>query len=361
MNPRTQLPLNAQVSEEAAEWFVDFRAGDVSRESRVAFETWVRSSPEHLRAYLEYAALWVEGESVDARRGIDVEALIGRAQAEQPVVPLEQAGLERQFRRTRSSRGWRGMPAVAAVLVIVVAAASVLGYLRWSAPVYSTAAGEQRSISLADGSTVQLNSRSRLRVRYTDDKRSVELLAGQAWFEVVHEPARPFLVTSGPVAIRAVGTQFDVYRKKTGTTVTVVEGKVAVTGAAAVKSSDSAADGVTAARPADSAPVYVSAGEQFSLGAGASPAPVRINTAATTAWTQRRLVLKSAPLSEVAEEFNRYSTRELVVTDTAAEELRLSGVFSTNPDFLIRYLRARPDISVVETDDRIRIVHHDPR
>ena len=78
-----------------------------------------------------------------------------------------------------------------------------------------------------------------------------------------------------------------------------------------------------------------------------------------TAWTQRQLVLDSVPLKEVAEEFNRYSTRPLIVEDSGAHELRLSGVFSTDPDFLIRYLRERTDIRIQETDTEIHILRHD--
>jgi transmembrane sensor len=105
-------------------------------------------------------------------------------------------------------------------------------------------------------------------------------------------------------------------------------------------------------------PVFLSAGEQLAVNAASIPIPTRANLAVTTAWTQRQLVLESAPLNDVAEEFNRYSSRKLIVKDTAAEELRLSGVFATDPDFLLRYLRARPDITVVETGADIEITHH---
>jgi hypothetical protein len=106
-------------------------------------------------------------------------------------------------------------------------------------------------------------------------------------------------------------------------------------------------------------PVYLSAGEQVTLTREVPPKPVRANVSAATAWTQHQLVLESAPLNDVAEEFNRYSTRKLVVEDSGNHPLRLSGVFSTDPDFLIRYLRDRPDITVHETDSEIYISHHD--
>jgi len=105
--------------------------------------------------------------------------------------------------------------------------------------------------------------------------------------------------------------------------------------------------------------VFLSSGEQVTISARTAPQPIRTNVAAATAWTQGQLVLESATLSEAAEEFNRYSARRLIVQDTAAHPLRLSGVFATDPDFLIRYLKARADITVQETDREIQISRRD--
>ena len=88
--------------------------------------------------------------------------------------------------------------------------------------------GEQRSIQFEDGSTVDLNSRSKIRVKYSKQERDVELIEGQALFHVAHDTSRPFIVAVGATRVRAVGTQFDVYKKSNGTVVTVVEGRVAV-------------------------------------------------------------------------------------------------------------------------------------
>lgn len=358
MDYSARAKLNTQVSEEAAEWFIDFRCGDVDAEGRRAFEAWVRSSPEHLRAYIEHAALWTESDLVDSEQKIDLENLIAAAKAEHNVVSLE------PVRRARMGALIAKKPlnwTRAAAIVLVLAASSLFAYFQLSAKsAYFTDAGEQRSISLPDGSTVELNTRSRLKVRYTHDERAVELLEGQALFDVVHEPTRPFFVRSGEVAVRAVGTQFDVYRKKSDTVVTVVEGKVAITYGAPNAFAMTSHDSVE--RQPLTAPVYLSAGEQVAVNArAAASAPVRVNTATETAWTQRQLVLKSALLGEVAEQFNRYSSRKMIVQDTAADELRLSGVFSTNPDFMIRYLRSRGDVVVTETDRQIQILHHDSR
>jgi ferric-dicitrate binding protein FerR (iron transport regulator) len=105
----------------------------------------------------------------------------------------------------------------------------------------------------------------------------------------------------------------------------------------------------------------LSAGEQLEIDPGAASQPKRANVSSATAWTQGQVVLESASLAKVADEFNRYSSRKLVTIDNGASPLHLSGVFATDPDFLIHYLRSRPDIVVRETDTEIVIIRNGPR
>jgi transmembrane sensor len=240
------------------------------------------------------------------------------------------------------------------------------------AQVYSTAVGEQRSFPLEDGSLIELNSRSRVRVRFTAQARTIELLSGQALFRVAPEPGRPFVVRSGSLRAKAVGTLFDVNRKRAGTVVTVVEGRVAVADLAeragnSARAEGSAGDGpprsaaASGAIPAPKDEVLLTAGQQVVVSPPAVLRPATADVAAATAWTQRQLVFEDVPLEEVVEDFNRYSPRPLVVHSTVADELRLSGIFSTDPAFFLRFLRERPDITVQETDTEVLIVHHEPR
>src|SRR2546430_16434025 len=90
MNDRRRMRLNHQISEEAAEWFVEFRCGDIDKEGRRAFDSWVRASPEHLRAFIETAALWRESGSLDPERKACIEDLIARAESESNILALNQ-------------------------------------------------------------------------------------------------------------------------------------------------------------------------------------------------------------------------------------------------------------------------------
>jgi transmembrane sensor len=344
MSLDARTSLNEQISHEAAEWLVEFRSGDVDAAGQREFDAWLRASPEHIRAFIEMAALWHEGGGIDPRRELDLEAIIARARSEQRIAELSpaqgagdrgtavrDAGAERRWGR---AAGW----AIAAgVLAAAVATTLLLRSGLPSRQTYITGVGETRPILLPDGSKVLLDSKSRLRVSYTAAVRNVELLQGQALFDVVRNPRRPFRVLAGDARVRDLGTVFDVNRLGRGTVVTVLEGRVAI--------------------PTSLQRIYLSAGEQVEVDAGhRPPRPIQVDISSETAWTHGEVVLDSATLTQVAQLFDRYSTRKLVAHDRGAKPLRLSGVFSTNPKFLMRYLRSRPDIAVTETGSEIDIV-----
>ncbi len=363
---RRKVTLNAQIYEEASAWFVECRAGDLDEAGRRDFDTWLRKSPEHVSAYLEVAAIWNEGPTLDPSRKWDAESLIAHAGKDpdnvvalgrtsavpepEASVPPMQGIANAELQRTPLHRRFF---AVAASVAALIAIAGTWAWLAYSSPEYATAIGEQRSIELADGSTVSMNSKSRIRTRYSKGERAVDLLEGQALFHVAKDKSRPFLVSADGTRVRAVGTQFDVYEKHEGTTVTVLEGQVAVLAPSASTAGSAEVQRADAAPPAT---ILVSAGEQLTVTPKLAQKSDHPNVAAATAWTQRQIIFESATLSEVAEEFNRYNERQLVVEDPALNDFHISGVFSsTDPDSLIRFLRARPGIKVTEDGSGIHV------
>jgi len=405
--------LNRQILDEASGWFVDFRVGDVDLSARERFDQWLRQSPEHIRAYMEIARTYVELPPLNADRKIGVQALIACARADdranvvaldRPAVSqvltvqeaLSTPGQDRERHRgqneqarasgsearasgTDSDRHRRFVvrALAAGVALAMVASSLFVGYVLTRVPVYATDIGERRSLTLADGSTIDLNSRSRIRVHFTKVERDVELLDGQALFEVAKDPARPFIVKSGATWVRAVGTQFQVDRKSSGVTVTVVEGRVMVlaAGGAGVggnagagstvgagsgllplpgprQAQDSRAGGVAASPESTS----LSAGEEVTVADGVMAAPKRANIAQATAWMQHRLIFDASRLADVVDEFNRYNARQLVIENTELAELHISGVYSsTDPTSLIRFPKEQPGVQIVEADSVVRI------
>jgi transmembrane sensor len=357
MQPKAPLQLNEQVYQEACEWFVEFRSGDLDDAGRRCFDLWARKSPEHLAAYLEIAAIWSEGSAFDPDLKRDPQTLIAQAAADDTnVVSLTDrprtagASATVSDAPSKSPRAWFRVAASLAVVGLIVG--TTIWYENFRIPVYATAFGEQRSITLADGSVIDINSHSKIRIRFSTQERDVDLLEGQALFHVAKNPNRPFLVSSATTQVRAVGTEFDVYQKQGGTVVSVVEGRVAVR-------LRSDLPRVTASRQPGSrgtAPVFLAAGEQVLVTSKAMQKADHPNIAIATSWTQRQLEFESASLSEVAEEFNRYNERQLVIEDPALYDFHISGVFSSSdPASLVRFLRERPGVRVTETASEIRV------
>jgi len=346
--------ISSQIVEEASEWLINFRVGDVDARALKDFDIWLRRSPEHIQAYLQIAEVWMDLPSVMAK--LDIQELIAGARSEaNNVVSLNPFAETSKYRPKAPRR-----VLLAASIVLTCAGATFFAWFTaHRIPTYATKIGEQRSIVLADGSRIDLNARSHIRIRFTETERNVDLLQGQALFTVARNKSRPFDVQIGGTRVRAVGTQFDVYRKESGTTVTVLEGRVAVLSEGHVVQhlpASPSPERSQSQRPLAQLTMLVSAGEQVIVAPGAISQPKPADVSAATAWTQRRLVFNSTGLAQVAEEFNRYNARQLVIQDAQLEELRISGVYSsTDPASLLRFLRAQPGISVTETSAEVRI------
>lgn len=343
-----------QISQAAAEWFVIMREPAVAEADRTAFAAWLQASPVHVRAYLEVTSLWGDVAQLDPALPVevDVDEVAGNVLHLPPTLPARGSAVPADGGMPLRPRRGRLLLSAAACLVLL---AGLAGMLMWwqaqQTPTYITDIGEQRVITLEDGSIVRLNARSEVRVRMLPDQRLIELIDGQALFEVAKDPQRPFLVQSGNVVTRAVGTQFDVYRKPMGTVVTVVEGQVEVRTVAAGGTRDADAGAWPVSVP-------VKAGEQVIVGrAGAIEQHGDANVNAATRWLQQELVFEGQPLRAVVEEFNRYQRIPIVLDDPVLGELRVNAVFNTTgPEPLLRFVDRLEDVQVERTPREIRIV-----
>lgn len=346
--------MNAQIQSEAADWLVEFQTGEPDTPTRERFTDWLRTSPEHVGTYLELVALWEDSTLYDPGRALDIDALIAAARTEPNVVPLpdpSQEGTDRSSIRGR--RGW------ASGMRLKAAAAAVLALLTFTAivivrsPTYSTGTGEQRTVSLADGSRVELDAVSSIRVEFTAHERRVYLLEGQALFRVARNARRPFVVISGGTRVRDVGTQFDVNRAVSGTIVTVLEGRVSVTWP----------DRFAAPHLPASVrlrPIELDAGQQLVVTPDMTPRVQAANLTTATAWIRNELIFDSTPLPEAARQFNRLNTQQLVIEGQQLQSFHVSGVFpaldpASLPRF-VQFLRTQPGIQVIETDSCIIVV-----
>jgi transmembrane sensor len=363
MDPRK---INAQIYEEACEWFVEFRDREPEQSKRREFDRWLRASPEHLSAYLEIAGIWSAAPGLDPEHRWTRDRLVEDAGPARDNVITFLSGVAKDSPVPAPRAKW-GARRLAVALGAISFATATLGTLAWlnSNDSYDTVVGEQRSVTLPDGSTVDLNSRSSIEIHYSQRSREISLLEGQALFSVAKDPSRPFIVSSGHSRVRAVGTQFDVNRKAGGTVVTVLEGRVSIIGNSPSNvggpEAESRGPENASAPQSGSAEVVLAAGGQVVITDASVVKRPNPNVAGAIAWRQRRLVFDSATLVEVAEEFNRYNTRQLVIQDPDLHSFHISGVFSsTDPASLIRFLRERPEVKVIETASEIRVTKNSP-
>jgi transmembrane sensor len=336
--------MNQQIMEEASAWFIEFRTGSLSSSSQQAFVDWLRRSPDHIRAYMEISESYIllpQSASVSTEV---TERLLGRARARLTagVVafterPGEIAASPRPTHASVRRRFHIPRAVLAASMCLIMLSAAITGWIFSRQGLYTTDTAEQRTVTLSDGSRIELNAQTRLRVRYGKAERDVELLEGQALFEVAKDRTRPFVVRSVGAQVRAVGTRFDVHRRGSAITVTVLEGTVAVT-------------------PRASHAQLVSAGHQAIASPVGSALPQPTNVAVATAWTRGQLEFDETPLLEVADDFNRYSVRHLIVESPDLRDFRISGIYSvTDTASLILFLRNQPDLMLTQTGTEIRV------
>lgn len=359
----SEIDSTASTVAQAGQWWELLHGESASSADDREFGEWVVRSPERVAAYLQTARLVRACRSRDLRwPTTTAEVLIREAKAApsdaRPLIPGRPSSRERSGRDTNRFRV-RGALAVAAVVLIVVA-------LRWfpaqTSRQIKTTIGEQRFVLLEDGSRVTLNTASRIEVDLRKDRRIVRLIAGEVLFEVAHDAARPFEMNVGHAVLRDVGTQFNVDMRPSGTTVTVVEGEVAVDPQAPGVDRNTSLHG--GERYAMQGVVLLAARDRIVIGrSGVGPLQHDIDLAATVAWTQRQLMFEHRSLSEVAEEFNRYNVDRIEIDSVELRRQEVTGVFQAqDPASLLLFLSRIPGVEIREGVDGAHIVtmHKNP-
>jgi len=310
-----------RVRDEAAQWYAKLNNTMVSTDALRAFRAW-RKDPACDEAYLEIEAFWVRA---------------GKLEQDQDIKRASDEALGRPGKGGPLARpGGRGLAGAAFVAAVGVALA--FGWQTYSGKSYRTGLGEQRMVRLEDGSRLRLDTASQVRVRFGSSERAIELVSGQAFFEVAHDAARPFVVLADGASITALGTRFDVSRTNARVEVTLVEGKVRV-------------DGETAGAPAS---WTLKPGQQVAMGPGLTKSVVRtVDVGAATSWTTGRLVFQGVPLASAIEEVNRYSPRKVVLEDPKLGARPVTGVFdSGDTDAFVAAVGDVYDLRVDQADAR---------
>ncbi|MFP1682141.1 sigma-70 family RNA polymerase sigma factor [Alloalcanivorax sp. C16-1] len=221
----------------------------------------------------------------------------------------ERLGVSERMAGKYIARALAHCRALVAALVVIVVVAAALPWSLWTADA-RTGAGERRTLTLADGSRVILNGRSAINIDITDQRRRVEVVRGEALFQVAKDPDHPFLVRAGDARVRVTGTRFEVRRRDGTVRLTVAEGSVR------------AGDGHRHRS--------LRAGQQVHWRRGRLGEVETVDAAATLAWARGRLVFRDRPLGELLAELRPYHPDRLVLLNNELADRRVSGTFAAD-------------------------------
>lgn len=318
-------PIDAQ----AAEWVARLNSGRDDPAVALAFHAWYDADPRHRGAFLRAEAAWT---LLDRAQVLMHGSGQGEDVLSQPMLTAPPRITPKPTRRILLTGG------IAASL----AAAIGVGYVLKSRLSFATQRGELRNVPLADRSIAAINTDSQIDVAMTGHLRHVQLIKGEAWFEVAKNPDAPFVVSAGDIRVRAVGTAFSVRRRATGADVLVTEGVVET----------------WSTRDPDKRTILKAGNEAFVAD--------RIETVAVDfhpdevtrklAWREREIILREESLATAAAEFNRYNDRQIVIADPALGEMKLVGGFAVDqPETFARAVHAALNAPVSIREDRIII------
>jgi transmembrane sensor len=311
---------SASTEEISARWLLRREEADWSGEDQVELDKWLNSNMENKIAYWRLEHGWRKAD---------------RLAALQPPSSARAHGPRRLWRVSAVA-----VP-LAACLILCVLTVSSVDVARHKT--YVTEIGVREIVPLADGTKIELNTATTLRAAVNGQLREVWLDQGEVYFEVVHDPARPFVVHAGSRSLTDLGTKFSVRRNGDHVEVAVVSGRVQLDNEPLVRSS---------------MPVTLARGDIATVQETSTfVVPNSIDKVEDLlSWRRGLLVFDQSTLADAASEFNRYSRKKLVITDPAIARMRISGRFeSSNVDGFTRLLRLAYGLNVADEGDVVKI------
>jgi transmembrane sensor len=300
----------------AADWHTRIEDDDPTTATRAEFDTWLAADPRHREAYGAIERMW---------------SGMGAARADPRVLELRREALSAP---DRPRRKLRFIAAAAAAVACLGAswwwtqlsertgdgASTVSATPMMEGGTFRTAIGERSTVTLSDGSSVVLNTSTQVNISFSPGQRHVRLLSGQAWFQVAHNPSRPFVVEAGDQRVVALGTAFDVRfedRQRT-VQVTLLEGRVSVEPIRSMF-----ADLIESRPPA----AELAPGEALTASAREPPHKQRADISKVSSWRRGQVVFNNDRLDTAIAELNRYTSSRIELADPALASLKVSGVF----------------------------------
>ena len=316
------------IEQQAADWLLrlDTERGP-SRAEIAELRAWLKRSPDHKQQFQRLTQYW-------HCTHLPADLVFSTQQPSAEAAASLGARLQGLF-----SSGWRAAATLGAGLSVVAAALAIAVLMDNASGIsgngiYETRKGEQNSITLVDGSVIQLNTGSRIHVNFVDSQRTVSLMAGEVHFEVAKDSTRPFIVKAGEGLVRAVGTAFTVRLQPEALKVVVAEGKVALATSLDQPPGDSNSSHTpeTVKRAIDRG--YLVEGQTVDFvpkaddGLGNEIQQLaQDDLDQQLAWRRGMLMFAGEPLSEVIAEVNRYTSVDIEIIDEQIADIRIGGHF----------------------------------
>lgn len=342
----------AQACAEAAAWIARLHGPQRSPEVESGLRRWLAESSEHAAAFDHLTQIWDKAPHLRRR-------------------PLEQVANWRHSNiRVRIPRVAFGLAALVGCALIAV----LFYYLHIGIDsrndIVATDVGEQRILTLGDGTTIHLNTASRIRIHLDRRLRRIDLEQGEAFFEVARRWDWPFDVIAGTRKIEALGTRFQVRNDEQQLAVTLFDGKVAVSADTPDEHSNTQPQAVTRpqsaaalGRPATArmnAVFTLSPGERLTFAGNRAPVLDRPALDSLSAWQHGQVAFDDTPLADAAAEMNRYTHVQVVLGGPAIGALRMSGIFkTTDPAKFAAAVAQAYGLEVRDEGSRIVLVSRD--
>jgi len=313
------------VVDAALDWFVAFQGGPPDDETLAAYQLWRAADPRHAPAFDRLAAMSGMPELHAATLATAPPSAVQASvpPAPRPSAPYPPAShpsavpfpRRRDVRsRPAPQRARRGARWGSLAAAVFLAAIGLNLYpeltLRWSAD-HRTAAGERREIALPDGSRLSLDTGSAVALDFAEGRRSVRMLRGEGYFDVVSDPSRPFRVSGGFSTVEVTGTAFAVRADDSADAVVLERGRVSVSPPAALGGADRA--------------VTLAPGDRVTADARGLSAVARAEPGTALAWREGRYIFHQQPFAAVVDNLRRYYPGLIVVLDHRTDGERVSG------------------------------------
>ncbi len=325
--------IDESIKQIAIEWLVRLNSPSLSSKEEDLFFQWLEEKAEHQIAYIEAESFW------DGLQSVESLAEVGDANAKSTVIPLRQKLVQYQKH-----------VAIAASMLLCLAVMFVQVNLTSDTEQYVTALGEHRHIILSDGSAIDLNTGSRVDVRFEQERRVVEISEGEVFFNVSHDKNRPFIVVVPEGLVRVVGTQFNIKTNVSGTQVSVLEGQVGIV---------------------DSEPLDVVSGLLYSPSVnlfandnilltdnGGSSVIQKVDAGVVATWREGKQVYNNVPFVDVIKDLNRYFFGELQLGDESLEAISIVAVLNLrDKQATVDALVSTFNLKAVEESEQLTVLY----